>query len=242
MSNTPPRPPGSGGPARPDPDGDHALDPQRMLALIDAQQHAVDGLHLRPVAWLYSIWAVAWFVGYLLLWSAYDGGNPWFRVSTVAAGWTFGVLIGSSILASILIGTRMGRGVRGLSSFQGGIYGWSWAGLSTAVGVLGSVLAEKGGWEVSALYFPSAYAVVAGAMYLFGAALWHYRSQLVLGTVLLAAAAIAPFAGVPGTYGVMAIAGIAFGVAALVTIARLRRNGRDPARGELRRPRESEER
>lgn len=211
--------------------GEAPLDLDQMLALVEEQRRAVAATHLRPLVPLYSIWALAWFVGYLMLWSGFDGGNPWFRINTPIAAWTFAILIGASVLASIVISARIGRGVRGVSSFQGSVYGWGWGGLFISLGALGTAISMQADPAISALYFPSAYAIMAGAMYLFGAAVWRDQGQLILGIVLLAAGAIAPFLGTPTNYLVMAGAGLTFGVMAVLTVRGLRNTTSSPQPG-----------
>lgn len=203
---------------------DAALDPAEMLALAERQQRAVGLSYANPVAWMFLIWGVAWLVGFFFLWSGYDGGNPWFTVPFPVAGIVFGVLIAASIVASAVIGTRIGKGVRGASDFQGAVYGISWSLNGIAFAALGVGLISNGmSAELASLYFPSAYALMAGVMYLVGAALWNVRSQLVLGVLLLLIGSIAPFFGAPTNNLVMAIGGGGgFLVAAAWTWWRLR--------------------
>ena len=81
---------------------ERALPPEQMMALLKQQQRKIDRELIAPIPWLLGIWGVAWLVGFLLLWSAYEGGNPWFRVPGIVAGLGFGVLIIASIVASRL--------------------------------------------------------------------------------------------------------------------------------------------
>ncbi|MEY2848927.1 MAG: hypothetical protein RI885_1592 [Actinomycetota bacterium] len=203
---------------------DAPLDPAGMLALVEAQQRTVDRTMLAPVPWLYGIWGTAWLVGFLLLWSAWDGGNPWFRVPGVAAGIAFAALIALSIVASAVLGSRINRGVRGGSDFPGLVYGVSWSVCSVAFFGVGAGLAVNGADPaLLSVYFPSAYGLMAGTLYLAGAALFSSRSQLVIGIIVLGVSAGAPFAGQPGNNLVMAVAGGGtFLVAAVVAAIRLR--------------------
>jgi hypothetical protein len=187
-----------------DADDDKPLDPAAMLALVEKQKRAVDLAYLSPVRWLYAVWGVAWAVGFLLLWLA--ATTEW--ISPSVAGSIFGALIVASIAVSAVVGIRIGRGIRGASDFQGAVYGMSWTLLGAAFAALGVGLMRNGmSGELASLYFPSAYALMAGAMYLAGAALWNERSQLVLGIVLLAVGAVSPFFGGPANNLVMAIGG-----------------------------------
>lgn len=195
-----------------------------MLALISAQQRKVDRELLRPIPMLYGIWGIAWFVGFLLLWSAYEGGNPLFFVPMAVAAPVFGALIIGSIVASAIIGSRINRGVKGESNFAGIVYGLSWSLCGTAFAAVGMGLIANGlSSELASIYFPSAYALMCGTLYLGGAALWRDKGQLTIGIILLAAGALSPFAGAPGNNLVMAIfGGGTFIVGAIVVALRLR--------------------
>lgn len=200
--------------------------PAEMLALLESQQRRVDSALLAPIPWLYGIWGAAWLVGFLVLWSAWPGGNPWFRIPGAVAGWTFALLLVASVVASAVVGMRINAGVRGASDFPGAVYGISWSLSGFAFAALGVGLISNGlSPELASVYFPSAYTLMAGTLYLGGAALWRNRSQLVLGIVLLVVGSLAPFAGQPGNNLVLAIGGGgAFLVGAVVTAVGLRRS------------------
>lgn len=186
-------------------DEDRPLDPAEMLALAERQRRRVDLAYIAPVAWLYLVWGVAWFVGFVLLWLGRV--TDWLPLSL--AGSVFGVLLVASIVTSAIVGMRIGRGVRGGSTaFQGSVYGISWSLSGMAFAAVGVGLISNGmSQELAAIYFPSAYALMAGIMYLAGAALWNERSQLVLGCLLLVVGSVAPFFGLPANNLVMAIGG-----------------------------------
>ncbi|MFK3669942.1 hypothetical protein ACI2IX_07195 [Leifsonia aquatica] len=198
---------------------DNSGDAREMLDLIDGQQRRVDrGLRL-PVVWLYSIWAFAWLVGFLALYLAVLG-----VFDPVAAGIVFAVLIVASIVASAVIGSRIGRGLRGQSQFAGTVYGISWSVCSIAFALLGiGLLAQGMPDDLAGIYFPSAYALMCGTLYLGGAALWHDTVQLVLGLALLVVGAVVPFLGLGPNLLVLAIAAaVIFGSGAVVTARSLR--------------------
>ncbi|KRC49546.1 hypothetical protein ASE16_12520 [Leifsonia sp. Root227] len=198
-------------------------DPRSRLDIIDDQQRRVDRDFERPVVWLYAVWGFAWLIGYLVLWLA--TGPLSGTIPGPLAGIVFAVLIVGSIVASALIGSRIGRGMRGPSTFSGIVYGVSWSACAIAFAALGIGLVVNGlSDDLSSLYFPSAYALMCGALYLGGAAIWQDRIQLVIGVVLLALGGAAPFAGVPWNLLVMAVVGGgAFLVGAAVTVARVRK-------------------
>ncbi|MHA6670322.1 hypothetical protein ACX3O0_15790 [Homoserinimonas sp. A447] len=187
---------------------DESLPPEEMLRLLRQQQDRVRNELSAPIPWLLGIWGVAWLVGFLLLWSAWPGGNPWFQVPMTIAGTTFAVLMIGSIVASAVLGVRMGRGVRGESDFAGAVYGLSWSLCGVAFAAVGVGLISNGlSTELASIYFPSAYALMVGTLYLGGAALWRDKGQLVLGIVLLVIGSVAPFFGAPTNNLVMALAG-----------------------------------
>jgi hypothetical protein len=177
-----------------------------MLELLQAQQRRVEQRQLAPVPWLLAVWGVAWLVGFLLLWSALPGGNPWFRVPGAVAGVIFAVLIAAAIACSA-------------------VYGISWSVSGAAFALVGVGLVRNGmSTELASIYFPSAFSLMVGVLYLAGAALWRNVGQLVLGIVLLVVASIAPFFGHPTNNLVMALAGGgAFLVGAVATAVSLRK-------------------
>jgi hypothetical protein len=206
-------------------ESDREPGPAEMLGLLEKQQRRVDSALLAPVPWLYAIWGLTWLVGFLMLWSAHPGGNPWFSIPGPIAAWTFAGLLVVTIAASAVLGMRINTGVRGASDFPGAVYGISWSLCGFAFAAVGVGLISNGlSSELASIYFPSAYALMAGTLYLAGAALWRNRGQLVLGVVLLAVGSVAPFAGQPGNNLVMAIGGGgAFLVGAVVTAVELHR-------------------
>ena len=194
-------------------------DAREMLDLIDGQRRRVDRGHRIPVVWLYTVWAVAWLVGFLALYLAQLGVLP-----PVVAGILFAVLIVASIVASAVIGSRIGRGVRGESQFSGTVYGVSWSVCSVAFALVGIGLIAQGmPGELAGIYFPSAYALMCGTLYLAGAAIWGDRLQLGLGIALLVVGSVAPFLGLGPNLLLMAIAGgVVFGAGAIVPLGTLR--------------------
>lgn len=202
--------------------------PDEALALIRDQQSALERDQLSGIPWILGVWGVAWSVGFLALWSGYEGGNPWFRLPLGLAATIFGVLLLGSIVISAVIGMRLNRGVRGPSNFSGAVYGIAWPIVSLGAYLIGVALALNGmDSTLQSLYFPAIYALVAGVMYLMGAALWRSIDQLVLGAVIIVAGTAAPFFGAPTNNLVMAVlGGGAFLIAAIVMRVSLRRAAR----------------
>jgi hypothetical protein len=95
--------------------------------------------------------------------------------------------------------------------------------------VLGMGLSYNGApSEMLSIFYPSGFSFVAGLMLLSTAALFHSRSSLLLGSILIVAALAAPFAGYPGNYLVMAVVGggsyLVTGLVIAVSGARARRS------------------
>lgn len=206
-------------------DDESALSPEQMLNLVNDQQNTMLRQQLSPIPWMMGVWGIAWFAGFVLLWSAAEGGNPWFSVPVVPARIAFAVLIGGAIAISTVLGIRISRGVVGDSAFAGTVYGTSWSVASTAFAAVGVALIQNGmSQELASLYFPSAFALMAGILYFLGAALWQAKSQLVLGCILLLSGSISPFFGAPTNNIVMALlGGGSMLIAAVVFAVRLRR-------------------
>lgn len=177
------------------------------------------------IPWILAMWSVAWGVGFLVLWSGYEGGNPWLRLPLPFAGAIFGALLVVVVAVSAVLGIRAGRGVRGASAFAGVIYGLGWWAGSIAVFLIGIALSRAGAdAELLSLLLPAAYGLVAGLLYLMGAALWRSIGQLVLGAIIIVASVAAPFFGAPTNNLVMAaLGGGSFLVAAIIMAVSLRR-------------------
>ena len=200
------------------------LDPQAMLDIIEQETSRLAALARRAVPWFYFSWGGAWMVGYLLLWAAYPGSGSPIVVPEWIAWPGFAATIVTAIAISAIVGVRMGRGIRGRSSFVGILYGFSWSILSVSFAALGVALMRAGmSPDLAALYYPSVYAFVITALYLAGAMLWRSIDQLVIALVLAFSGAIAPFFGAPLNCLVMAlVAGGALLVGGIVTVISLR--------------------
>lgn len=188
-------------------DDETPLDPAAMLALSTGQQQRVSSQFVRPVVSMLAAWGVAWLVGFLALWLALEPKAP-FSAPIVIAGPLFGILIAGAIVLSIVIGSRMSRGLRGSSVFSGAVYGWTWSIASFAVFLIGQALVNAGmPPELSMLYYPTLYGLVAGLLYLAGAALWNDKTQLFLGLWIIVVSVASSFAGTPTNLLFMALLG-----------------------------------
>lgn len=198
------------------------------LALIREQQSALERDQLSGIPWILGVWGIAWTIGFLALWSGYEGGNSWFQIPLGVAAIIFaGLLIGAAVFSAV-IAMRLNRGVRGPSNFSGAVYGIAWPITGAAAYLIGVALAVNGmDRELQSLFFPAIFALVAGCMYIMGAAMWRSIDQLVLGIILIVTGAAAPFFGAPTNNLVMGVVGGgALLISGLVMQLNLRRSRR----------------
>ncbi len=201
------------------------LRPEEMLALIEGETRGVKRAFTAQVPVYYFVWGGAWLVGYLLLWSAWEGSPAPVRLPLWIAVPVFAALILGGAITSAVVGVRSNRGIKGVSDFVGTVYGLSWPVLGGAIAAIGTAMLRSGASsDVIAVYYTSAYALLVGALYLAGAMIWRSADQLVIAGVMIVAAAVTGYFGAPGNMLAMAlIAGPALLVGGIVAVIRLRR-------------------
>jgi hypothetical protein len=189
-------------------DSEEALDPAAALAMVRNQQLSVTNDMGRFVSSITASWGIAWLLGFLALWSI-DGLRPGFSLPLPLAVGIFIVLTLAAIGVSIFQGVRSGRGIRGSTgAFTGTVYGVTWSVAMIAVTVLGAGLEHNGmSAGLANIFYPSAYVLVAGLLYVVAGAIWHAVPSIVIGGWLAAVAVAAPFFGYPGNFLFFAIAG-----------------------------------
>jgi hypothetical protein len=208
------------GPA-PDPRAMHALMEDQRRVTLDAQTSFV---------WVMEVcWGVAWILGYTALWLI-DGSDAVSLPLPVAVG-IFAGLIAAAIVVSVVLGIRGSSGIAttGEARWQGRVYGISWSVALASVHVLGIGLAANDApSRLLSIFYTSGFSFVAGLMLLSTAAIFHSRSSLLLGSILVVAALAVPFFGYPGNYLAMAVLGggsyLVTGIALAVMGARARRS------------------
>lgn len=208
---------------------DAALPPDQMLALLDDQQRSFEGQIASFVPAIILAWGIAWLFGFSALWLI-DGLSPDFSLPLPVAVTIFVVLIGSAIVISAVLGIRSGRGIRSGSAdtFRGVVYGAAWWIGSIAIVVFAQGLAHNGmSSDVGSIYYPVAFVLFAGLMYVIAGAMWHAIPALVLGIWTIIVALSAPFFGYPNHYLVLAVGGgfgfLALAVISFIYLRRLRR-------------------
>jgi hypothetical protein len=185
------------------------LTPEAALAVLTDQQKDVSR-RLGAYIWVITAaWGVAWLVGFLAIWLM-DAGIRGLVLPTWL-GWTiFAGLFVAAIVVSAVLGVRSGRGIRSnaANSFTGAVYGVTWAVAMLSISVFGAGLLTHGMTaELADLFYPSAYTMMVGVLYLAAAAIWRVVQMIVAGAFLVVLAAVTPFLGHPTNYLVFAIAG-----------------------------------
>jgi len=182
------------------------LSAEASMELIERERASVGrrlGVNQAPI---FAVWGVAFLVGWGACYLAAPGGPRvlpvWAAVVIVA------VLYAVAIAVPIVLGVRAGRGVRGPSRLTGAMYGWSWALGFVALAAINTGLARQGlaPATISMLWAGTAQ-LVTGLMYLAGGMLWRDRVHYALGVWMLVVAALSVFAGMPGDFAVLALAG-----------------------------------
>jgi hypothetical protein len=119
---------------------------------------------------------------------------------------------------------RQGRGLRGPSTALAARYAWMWPIGAVATAAFDVGLDHQGvPPSVNSILWPASFLVVAGLLYLAGGALFDDTVMFALGGLTLAVAAASSFAGVPGNFAVLCVAG---GGGLLVAAALLRPRSR----------------
>jgi hypothetical protein len=182
---------------------DEQLAPDDALAII-AGQRVVAARTQPSSALLFGVWGASWLVGYGLMWAtALEDGTP--------ALWAAAVAIGggaAAIAFTIWHSVHRAQGIRGRSPREGALYGWAWALGFLAQGITVAALAQAGAEPVVTTLAANAMAtMVAGLLYVAGGLMWQATPLYVLGVWILLVGAIGTFAGLPGSYAVMAFGG-----------------------------------
>lgn len=208
---------------------DQPLSASEMLALLDDQQRSVESQMGAFVPVIVAAWGIAWLAGFGALWLI-DGPAPAFSLPAPVAVTIFVALLGGAIALSTVLGIRSGRGVRGSSAeaFTGAAYGATWMIGSLGVAGLGQGLLANGmSSQLAGLYYPCAFVIFSGVMYMLSAVIWRAVPMLVLGVWMLVIGVAAPFFGAPTHYLVLAVAGggglLILAAASFVHLVRLRR-------------------
>lgn len=174
------------------------LDLDDMAALMRAQRQTSRRGEARLVSLMLVNWGIVWCLGFLVLWSGQVGGNPWFTIPSPFEAISFATLMIIGVLVSIVMGTRMGRGVRGGTALSNSMYGGAWMiAMGGATCLLTALIGHGVVPEFIGLVAPALFVFTAGVVYLVGAAIWRSWPAFGLGTSIIAITVAATFVGVP---------------------------------------------
>lgn len=184
-------------------DGD--LTPEESLSLINSQRRvARRDLDVDPAPFLVS-WGVVWLIGFGVFYLASLPAHylPQWLAGVVLAG----LSVAAGVWMIMDLGRR-GRGVAGPSRALGLRYAWSWPIALGGIFALDIGLSYQGlPLSLAPLIWPASSMVVAGVLYLAGGVAFADRAHYGLGVWALAVGAASVFAGTPGNFAVLALAG-----------------------------------
>jgi len=192
-----------------DHDDDAPLDAATALELLQSQRRSVEQQMGSFVPVITATWGVVWLVGFGALW-AIDGARPVLALPLAVAVTVFVVAMLVGVAVSAWFGIRSSRGIRSnpATAFTGALYGVTWMIGAVGIAVLGTALRSRGMTpELANFYYPSAYVLLVGVLYLVAGAIWRSVPSAVGGGALVVIAAVAPFLPYPAHYAFFAIAG-----------------------------------
>jgi hypothetical protein len=186
---------------------EHALSAGESLALIERQKHETQRrLGVNPVMF-YGPWGAAYLLGFGSIFLTYPTALPW-RLPGVVAAVITGVLFVAATVLSVATGVRAGRGLRGPSRAAGAMYGWSWTMGFCALTVVNIGVTRLGlPDDAITLLWSGSSLLLVGVLYLAAGAMWQDRFQYGLGAWMLVSGASSVWAGVPGAFAVVSLAG-----------------------------------
>ena len=188
-------------------DEDQLLSAGESLALIERQQQAAQRqLGFNPTLIL-GLWGAAYLFGFGAIFLTYPTAAP-LRLHGAVAGVIIGTLFAAATVISIVTGVRSGRGLRGPSRTAGAMYGCSWTLGFCALAAVNLGVTRLGlPDDAVTLLWSGSSLLLVGVLYLAGGALWQDRFQYGLGVWMLVSGACSVYAGVPGNFAVVSLAG-----------------------------------
>jgi hypothetical protein len=175
------------------------------LALVDHERRqAAASLYPGPTPIL-AAWGCTYLVGFGALWLSADreGALASWGATLVLAG--LGVLASAVTVARI---ARLGRGVQGPSRRSAVMFSWCWPAALVGVFAFDLGLSRHGVSDTAlSLLWPGSFLLVGAVLFLTAGVLFDDRAQFGLGLWSLAVAAASTFAGRPGNFAVLALAG-----------------------------------
>ncbi len=174
-----------------------------------------------------GVWGAAQLLGFGAVAAAWPvPGGPLLPVPVLAAVGLYAVLVAVAVVVTVRHTGVVARGLDGPSQRVRRLHGLSWPVAFNAVAALVLAMGLAGaGVELLMLLWPALTGLVVGQLYLAAAAIWQDPLRLGLGLWMVLVAVVAPFAGTPGNYVVMALAGGGGFLVAAVAVAFHARRG-----------------
>lgn len=185
---------------------DHAPTPAQSVALIDEGGRAAS----RKLDWagrfIFGLWGAVWATSATTFYLTLPGGPELILRPTAVVG--VSALAGLALAASIVLGIRANRDVRGPSRTAGAWQGWTWLLGFGAILAMNAALTAYGlPDDVMALVWSGTSLIMVGVLTLTTAA-WHQdRYGYALGIWLLTGGVLSVIVGVPHSYLVLGLVG-----------------------------------
>ena len=210
------------GTADPEPERDQANSPQASLELIHSWRREAGRRLFGTPELALAGWGVAWLLGFGACYLALSS-TPRAAFPAWIAYLILGVASAAAGVISAVETVHPGRGIIGPSRRVALWYGWSWVLVYAALFVLILGLAVQGlPPALLARLWPGLAVLVGGVLYIAGGALWQDRILYLLGAWTVVVGAASTFAGTPGNFAVLSLAG-GGGLIAVAVILVLRR-------------------
>jgi hypothetical protein len=178
---------------------------RQALAVVDEQRRQVAASLFPGPTPILAAWGFTYLVGFGALWltAGRQGAFATWGAAVVLAG--LGVLASAVAVARM---TRIGRGVEGPSRRSAVMFSWCWPAVLIGVFAFDVGLSRHGVPEAAlSLLWPGSFLLVVAVLFLAAGVLFSDRAQFGLGLWSLAVAAASTFAGRPGNFAVLALAG-----------------------------------
>ena len=186
------------------------LSPHEALALVEDQRRRVNRSLQVNVALVHGALGVAWLAGFGIFYfaSGTSGGGRTPEVPVWVAVVVIAVVNAVALMAGVGQTIRRSRGIEGRSWDAMRMYLWAWPLAYAGVYAADAGLQYQGLPErLAPLLWPGSAAGVTGVMFLAGGLFFRDKIHYSLGAWLLITTAASMFAGVPGNFAVLALAG-----------------------------------
>jgi hypothetical protein len=194
------------GPAT-EPDNDGPLSAREALALVEAQRERVARSLQVNVPLILALWGIAWLGGFGITYFAYGPAHGAVVPAWLAIAVTI-VLNAVAAATSAAQAVRRGHGVEGPSRQVMVMYMWAWPlAFGGLLAVNAGLFTQGAPPRLAPLLWPASATVVAGILYLATGFLFRDPNAYRLGTWMLIVGPASVFAGAPGNFAVLALAG-----------------------------------